>query len=209
MFTIWAFHFVHSTHSRQAFTKINHQMEESPFSSPSAPNQELDPLIFPNFPHELLIEILSSLPVKSLVKFKCVSRTWLSLISSPHFIKTHLKISSNLGGFTHHGLILTVWPPVSKMDIKTISANPHCLLKNYLNQCSLESALGAPSKTEVIDVAYPMKSPYKSVRIVGLCNGLICLGFFGTLLLENPRNCLTLVFRRCMIVIVSGFCMMS
>ncbi|KAL3506363.1 hypothetical protein ACH5RR_031745 [Cinchona calisaya] len=179
--TNWVFHFVHSTHSRQAFTKINHQMEESPSSCPSAPNQELAPSKFPNFPHELLIEILSRLPVKSLVKFKCVSRIWLSLISSPHFIKTYLKISSNLDGFSHHCLILTVWPPISNMDIKTIRTNPHCLLNNNLKECSFESALGAPSKTEVIDIDYPMKSPYKSVRIV------IC--FYGTLLLENPRNC--------------------
>ncbi|XP_059647285.1 F-box/kelch-repeat protein At3g06240-like isoform X2 [Cornus florida] len=42
-------------------------------------------------PQELLIDILSRLPAKSLCRFKCVSKPWLTLISDPHFAQTHLN----------------------------------------------------------------------------------------------------------------------
>lgn len=36
-------------------------------------------------PDELIWEILTRLPVKSLMRFKCVSRSWLSMITDPSF----------------------------------------------------------------------------------------------------------------------------
>ncbi|XP_054785907.1 F-box protein CPR1-like [Prosopis cineraria] len=45
-------------------------------------------------PDDLKIEILLHLPVKSLLRFKSVSKSWLSLISDPSFANLHFQRSS-------------------------------------------------------------------------------------------------------------------
>ncbi|KAG5581767.1 hypothetical protein H5410_052394, partial [Solanum commersonii] len=55
-------------------------------------------------PPELITEILSRLPVKSLLKFRSVLKFWLALISSPEFINTHLSIYNK--DQRHHRLML-------------------------------------------------------------------------------------------------------
>ena len=42
---------------------------------------------------ELIIEILLCLPVKSLIRFQCVSKQWFSLISDPNFVKSHFQLT--------------------------------------------------------------------------------------------------------------------
>ncbi|KAL2935637.1 F-box/WD-40 repeat-containing protein 1 [Bienertia sinuspersici] len=42
-------------------------------------------------PEELLIEILSRLPVKSLLQFKIVCKSWYAIIESPSFISKHME----------------------------------------------------------------------------------------------------------------------
>ncbi|KAL7177376.1 hypothetical protein ACSBR2_030683 [Camellia fascicularis] len=49
----------------------------------------------PNLPKEITEdEIFSRLPVKSLLQFRYVSKSWRSSISNPQFMKTHLDLSS-------------------------------------------------------------------------------------------------------------------
>uniref|UniRef100_A0A803MNF2 F-box domain-containing protein n=2 Tax=Chenopodium quinoa TaxID=63459 RepID=A0A803MNF2_CHEQI len=42
------------------------------------------------FPEEIIAEIFSWLPAKSIGRFRCASKPWKSLLSQPQFIKTHL-----------------------------------------------------------------------------------------------------------------------
>ncbi|XP_021998407.1 putative F-box protein At4g21240 isoform X1 [Helianthus annuus] len=47
-----------------------------------------------SFPKEIIEDILSRLPVKSILRFKSVSKPWLSLISAPSFHNLHSAVGS-------------------------------------------------------------------------------------------------------------------
>ncbi|KAG5602020.1 hypothetical protein H5410_033390 [Solanum commersonii] len=116
-------------------------------------------------PPELITDILSRLPVKSLLQCRCVSKSWLSLICSPEFIKTHLSLAANNKDYIHHRVLLRVSPS-------------ECGLKNY----SLRSLLDE-SVVDSSDMNYPVENHCGRFWTVGSVNGLICV---SGLFLWNP-----------------------
>ncbi|KAL3648713.1 hypothetical protein CASFOL_005116 [Castilleja foliolosa] len=48
----------------------------------------------PDLPEEILIHIFSRLPAKSVGKLRSLSKTWRNLLSTPHFIKSHLALQN-------------------------------------------------------------------------------------------------------------------
>ncbi|XP_027165924.1 F-box/kelch-repeat protein At3g23880-like [Coffea eugenioides] len=124
---------------------------------------------YAHLPPELIFDILLRLPIKSLLRFRCVSKSWNSLISSPEFIKTHLKKTSNA---RNTKLIFSSFKGVPDLD--------------YLTECNLDSVLYSPtieainmvthmvasSMTEATTIQPPKE---KSIEILGSCNGLVCI----------------------------------
>lgn len=109
------------------------------------------PSLRPTFiPGELIAEILSFLPVKTITRFKCVSKYWNTLISDPKFVYKHLNKSSQKQHF-----ILT-WGHV----------NAYTLIP-----FPLHGSLEIPSITIDGEDLHYLKGCY----IVGSYNGLICL----------------------------------
>ncbi|GMY31644.1 F-box/kelch-repeat protein At3g06240-like [Fagus crenata] len=103
-------------------------------------------------PLELIVDILSRLPVKSLCRFKCVSKPWRSLISDPDLVKTHLHRAES------KRLILS-----SRNSLYSIDHEAPC-----------ENGVVA------VDLDFPLKQTFQSlhppwVHIIGSCNGLVCI----------------------------------
>lgn len=59
-----------------------HQIRTRPKRDPTPSN----PVVIPN---DLIEEIVKLLPVKSLMRFKCVSKNWLSIITDPSFTSAY------------------------------------------------------------------------------------------------------------------------
>ncbi|XP_021750758.1 F-box protein CPR30-like [Chenopodium quinoa] len=102
-------------------------------------------------PTEIITEILSRLPVKSLLRFKCVCKSWNSLIKSPNFIKLHLN-QTLISNSDHHVLR---WSECSSLHSAEIDLNLH---HNHL----YFSELNHPLETQ-------------KLYLFGSCNGVVCI----------------------------------
>lgn len=118
-------------------------------------------------PPEIIADVLSRLSVKSLCRFKCVSPSWNSLISSPHFSKTHLD--------------------------RTHANNPKGLLRNIIvvllyGSRDLYSVDLTDSAPAVVKLDLPVKA-----WVWNSCNGLVLVSDFGKsnlfLLNLSTREC--------------------
>lgn len=105
-----------------------------------------------NIPHEVIVEVLSWLPAKHLLKFKCVSKTWLELLTlDPHFAKLHLDRS-----------IKSSSPSVLAFRFEEEKMNFY-LATDYI----------ACDKAQLLETPFHLSSTEYSVS--GICNGLVCL----------------------------------
>ncbi|XP_074283748.1 F-box protein CPR1-like [Silene latifolia] len=114
-------------------------------------------------PLELILEeILPKLPAKSLLRFKCVSKHFQIVISSPNFILHH-----SLGSATSRLLITST--------------------RSGLHYCDLE-----PPENPLIPLPIPeFFKPGLYCQIIGCCNGLLLLGCGNNntnFLLMNPST---------------------
>jgi len=81
---------------------------------------------------DLIIEILLRLPVKSLLRCRSISKTWLALICCPKLIKSHMILSANnKNDYTNHRLILRTGHPENLKD---------CSLKSLLYESITEES---------------------------------------------------------------------
>nr|XP_023927129.1 putative F-box protein At1g47790 [Quercus suber] len=121
------------------------------------------PTRFDDLPLKITFEILCWLPVKPLLQFRCVSKCYNSIITSPDFItkhfKHHLEVKSLLSDDNNNDHLLCKPPPDPRDQdfVRTVFCN-----------ISSDHTL-----TEVYRLTIPVFNP----AIVGISKGLFCLAF--------------------------------
>ncbi|KAI4385792.1 hypothetical protein MLD38_003786 [Melastoma candidum] len=114
-----------------------------------------------DLPEQILGDILCRLPVRSLVRFRCVSRSWNSLLSSHAFIKAHLKRSSELHAYD---LVKFNDSAKSRLVICGVSSNE---IKSLGDCCLLDQKI------------------FQRFDLIDSCNGVLCLSTFQK---DSPGN---------------------
>ncbi|KAK9007045.1 hypothetical protein V6N11_019373 [Hibiscus sabdariffa] len=106
-------------------------------------------------PVGVIVEILKRLPVKSLLRFRSVCKSWDSVICDPCFISTHLQAS--------------------------LSNNTPFLLLSYWENCKKDYFLHYDNDgfDEFKQLQFPVFVCDSYSFVLGSCNGLICLRFWN------------------------------
>ena len=113
------------------------------------------PTTLPILPVELTIEILLRLPVRSLLQLSSVCKSWKAIISSAQFAKDHLQRS-------------LMDPTMTHLRLASSDDRDSCKIRF----CSIQSLFENPSAPAKV-VCFRVECCYP--RIVGSCNGLLCL----------------------------------
>ncbi|XP_057803096.1 F-box/kelch-repeat protein At3g23880-like [Salvia miltiorrhiza] len=108
-----------------------------------------------HLPEAIIEEVLSRLPVQSLLRLRCVSKSWGSLIGCERFIKTHHQNSIKNPSFPHQRVFL---------QKETFG---RCV------QCSLQSILRA--RVSPSPLADPTNTTLMPSLTLGCYNGLLCI----------------------------------
>lgn len=107
-------------------------------------------------PEEILREIIVRLPVRSLLRFTSVCKSWYSIIINPSFISLHLNRTLANRKSNDDKLLLRVYTNNDR--------------KEHYFLLSDDDKFG----DEYMEIECPIKSYFGYFRIVGRCNGLIC-----------------------------------
>ncbi|KAL6139829.1 hypothetical protein ACLB2K_058130 [Fragaria x ananassa] len=118
------------------------------------------------FSEEIVSEILARLPVKSLLRFRCVCKSWCALIADSHFVKKHFGYAES-GIYNNSRLLFLQNPPLS---------------------IEFEAGKKLYARSAIRELQFPVKFPvgYKIIRVLGSYNGLVCFEFESGTFLCNP-----------------------
>jgi F-box interacting protein len=111
-------------------------------------------------PHELVLEILTWLPVKHLYRFRCVCKLWNSFTTDRNFIDAQLNKANQL--CNNNGYFVYVEPWVIGF-LPRLSRKELCMVT-----CNSDHTVN-----EVSRYLFPYVCLYS--KILGVCNGLVCL----------------------------------
>ena len=111
-------------------------------------------------PHELVLEILTWLPVKHLYRFRCVCKLWNSFTTDSNFIDAHQNKAKQL--CNNNGYFVYVEPVV---------------IRCFPRLCRKELCMVTCNSDHTVNEVSTYLFPYDCLhsKILGVCNGLVCL----------------------------------
>nr|BAQ18960.1 S10-locus linked F-box protein type-8 [Petunia x hybrida] len=131
--------------------------------------------IMKHLPEDIAMHILLRFPVKSLLRFKFISKSWFTLIESSTFINIHLNRATT-----------------TKNEFLLFSRSYREETEGFKNVLSI---LSSDNNDELIPVVSDLELPYLTFteyylfnKLVGPCNGLIVLTDFDIIVLINPAT---------------------
>ncbi|KAM5576785.1 F-box/kelch-repeat protein [Rosa sericea] len=111
-----------------------------------------------NLPEEIIVNILTWLPVKSLIRFTSVSkRLRFIILSDPKFAESQLKAARQQKTLSHRLLVSTNALQLDSLDFDTPS-------------------FGEPSSVRKLSLPFHQQ-PVRFVKLLGSCNGLVSVAF--------------------------------
>ena len=120
-------------------------------------------------PDDVVFDILSRLAVKSLMRFRWVSKSWNSIITDPIFITKHLNLNKAKSLSNNNGYLLYSDYEEDGPKWKDLGTAV----------CNSDRTFTEISRFQI---------PFPAVNIVGFCNGMFCLDSYmdGVIYLWNP-----------------------
>nr|XP_023926068.1 F-box protein CPR1-like [Quercus suber] len=116
------------------------------------------PILRNHLPHDLVLNILANLPVKSVLRFRCVRKSWNSSITGPSFISSHLELNSS-----------------RRLLFMKPDRFPH--IDRQLCTVICEHTSDRISEFDI---------PFTWPKLVGSCNGLLCFSARDWVYFLNP-----------------------
>ncbi|XP_074265190.1 putative F-box protein At5g62060 [Silene latifolia] len=113
-------------------------------------------------PPELLPLIFATLPVKTLVRFRCVCKSWCSVIDHPDFVSMHLKLCK------------------TNIDSKKLLA-----IEGF-GDYGYEGCLLTVRHSNTLRKSAQIFKSSEITRLLGKCNGLLLMWYSNELRLWNP-----------------------
>ncbi|XP_060187646.1 F-box/kelch-repeat protein At3g23880-like [Lycium barbarum] len=134
-------------------------------------------------PKDVLGEILSKLPLKPLIQFTTVCKTWYSIITNPNFISFHHNILNNNPN-RRPLLFIRHYNMFDKVERYALHFDDE-------EEGVVESESDGDSFDEYLDLKCPETTRSEFLRIVGCCKGVVCLSddydkYTDTVVLWNP-----------------------
>ncbi|KAF9598251.1 hypothetical protein IFM89_026082 [Coptis chinensis] len=143
-----------------------------------------------NLPHEIIIEILTRLPAKSLLKFRCVCKSWRTLTYDPTFTKMHF--ARTLGSHDVSILATTVNHFYKEFEMIEVDDEENEILSGLGFRKYSKTHIYCVDGSSGFEVQFKIKDPfvesyyYEDLEIVGSCNGIVCLVKSNDVCLLNP-----------------------